>query len=312
MRNNYIAIVCLLLLMITACSKKNASETLPDGSISIQLNAGKDTVQLPVSILSDSAVVISLQAVLSGVSASADHWVNFVADSTKMGAFRDKYGSALLLPLSSYYFYKPMTRLAAGASVSDPAQLNIILQTKLTEYSTYVLPVVIQSVDGKVEGTATNKVLYLVLKTGKPAFVNKAGWSIAAFSSANGTFAATNLIDNNTLTTYWASNITQTMPQYVTINFGKNVDFTALNYYLPTALKYPTLGGYPTSILIETSLDGTTWTNKGTYAGNISNNVQTLPVGQTTARYLRFTALACVKYSATYDAVFISEISLIP
>ncbi|MBS1566241.1 MAG: discoidin domain-containing protein, partial [Bacteroidetes bacterium] len=88
--------------------------------------------------------------------------------------------------------------------------------------------------------------------------------------------------------------------------------FTALNYYLPTALKYPTLGGYPTSILIETSLDGATWTNKGTYAGNINNNMQTLAVGQTTARYVRFTGLACVKYSATYDAIFISEISLIP
>jgi hypothetical protein len=267
---------------------------------------------MPISILSDSAVVVGLKAVLAGAAASADHWVNFAVDTTRIIDFRNKYGAALLLPLSSYYFYKPQTRLAAGASVSDSAQLNIVLETKLTEYSTYVLPVVIQSVDGNADGTATTKVLYLVLKTGKPAFVNKTGWTIAAFSSANGTLVATNLIDNNILTTYWASNITQAMPQYVTINFGKNVDFTAVNYYLPTLLKYPTLGGYPTAIMIETSLDGTSWTNKGTYAGNVSNNVQTLPIGQTTAKYLRFTSLACVKYSAIYDAVFISEISLIP
>lgn len=312
MRKNHLAIVGFLLVMVTACSKKNSSEILPDGSVSIQLNGGKDTMQIPVSILSDYSMVVGLKAVVTGITGSSQHWVNFAVDTTKIAYFRDKYGSALVLPLSSYYFYQPMTKLAAGATVSDSAQINIILQTKLTEYSTYVLPVVVQSVDGKVEGAAVGKVLYLVLKTGKPAFVNKTGWTIAAFSSANGTNAASLLIDNNTLTTYWASNITQTMPQYVTINFGKNIDFVALNYYFPTLLKYPTLGGYPTSVLIETSLDGTTWTNKGTYANILANSVQTLNIGQTTARYLRFTSLAAVKYSSTYDAVFISEISLIP
>jgi hypothetical protein len=267
---------------------------------------------MPISILSDSAIVVNLKAVLTGATAAAGHWVTFAADTTKIGFYRDKYGAATLLPLSCYYFYQPMSRLAAGTAVSEAAQLNLILQTKLTEYSTYVLPVVVQSVDGKTDGAAIGKVLYLVLKTGKPAFVNKTGWTIAAFSSANGTNAATFLIDNNILTTYWASNITQTMPQYVTINFGKNIDFVALNYYFPTLLKYPTLGGYPTSVLIETSLDGTTWTNKGTYANVLANSVQTLNIGQTTARYLRFTSLAAVKYSSSYDAVFISEISLIP
>ena len=171
---------------------------------------------------------------------------------------------------------------------------------------------VIQSVDGNPDGATGKRVVYFVFKTGKPLFVNKTGWTIAGFSSVNGTSVAANLIDNNEATTYWGSNISQQMPQWVSINFNREVTFVSLNYYLPTVLKYPTLGGYPTSIRIETSMDGTNWVDKGTFAGNINNNMQTLDVGLTTARYLRFTALAAVKYSSAYDAVFISGISLIP
>ncbi len=312
MRNNYIAIISSLLLLLTACDKDDAPAPLPDDSVSFQLAAGKDTVEMPLSILKDSTVVLGLQAALSGNASPSDHWVNFAVDTTKIVAYRARYGNATLLPPTSWLFYKAMTRIAAGTSVSDSAFLNIGQQTKLTEYTTYVLPVVIQSVDGNVDGTATSRVVYYVFKTGKPLFINKTGWTIAGFSSANGSSAATNLLDNNDLTTFWASNIAQSMPQWVSINFNRDITFLAVNYYLPTALKYPTLGGYPTSIQIETSMNGTTWTDKGTFTGNISNNMQTLDVGLTTARYLRFTALAAVKYSSAYDAVFISGISLVP
>ncbi len=300
------------MVLLTACSKDDTRTLLPGGSISFQQVAGKDTLEMPLSVLQDSPVVLDIKAVLSGTVSSGEHRVSFAVDTTKITDFRARYGNALLLPATSYLFYKPTTLISAGAFVSDPAQLNIGQQTKLTEYSTYVLPVVIKSVDGNAEETATNQVLYYVFKTGKPLFVNKTSWTIAGFSSQNGTLAPTNLLDANNLTTYWVSNITQQMPQWVAINFNKEVTFMALNYYFPTALKYPTSGGYPTSIQIETSMDGTTWVNKGVFAGNLVNNMQTLNTGLTTARYLRFTSLAAVKYNSAYDAVFISGISLIP
>ena len=312
MRKNYIAIFCSLMIILTACSKKITTDVLPDGSISFQQAAGKDTLEMPLSILSDTALVIELTAALSGNTSSSIHWVNFAVDTIKITAFRDRYGSADLLPSGSYFFYKPMTRLSAGASASDPAQLNIVQETKLKEYSTYVLPVVIQSVDGKTEGAATTRVLYLVFKTGKPLFVSKAGWTIAGYSSVTGTLVPANVLDNDNLNTYWAPNITQQMPQWIAINFNRDVTFLSLNYYLPTALHYPTYGGYPTSIQIETSMDGANWVSKGIFSGNISKNMQTINTGITTARYLRFTGLASVKYVSTYDCIFISGISLIP
>lgn len=305
-------LICSLMVWLAACTKDEAPAGLPEGSISFDVTVGRDTLQMPVSILKDTTTVIGIKAALSGNTSGTDHWVNFAVDSTKIALYRAKYGAAVLLPTTAYFFYKPMVRLAAGSSVSEAAQLNIVQQSRLTEYTTYVLPIVIQSVDGQQEGPAASRIMYYVFKTGKPLFINKVGWTLAGFSSVNGTFAATNILDDNNTTTYWTSNINQSMPQWVAINFNREITFTGVTYYLPPLLKYPTQGGYPTSIQIETSMDGTNWVSKGVFAGNIENNMQTLNTGSITGRYLRFTVLASVKYASTYSAIFIAGISLVP
>lgn len=312
MSKSYIIILCWLTLLLVACSKEKGVEALPDSSIAFDLQAGKDTVVMPLSILADTIITVNFKAALSGTPSSTDHWVNFAVDTSKMSSYRLKYGAAVLLPSASYLFYKSQTRLPAGSSVSESTQLNIVLQTKLTEYTTYVLPIVIQSVDGKLEGPAKTEVLYYVFKTGRPLVISKTGWSIAGVSSVFNAFVAANVIDDNKTGTYWTSNITQSMPQWISINFNREINFTALSYSVPPLLNYPAQGGYPTSIQIETSMDGNTWVDKGTFAGDINNNTQTISLGASTARYLRFTSLASVKYASVYSAIFISDISLIP
>lgn len=310
MRNINIVIFYSLVLLVMACHKDSAPATLTDGSVTFQ--QASDTLVIPLSVASDSTIVVGLKAALSGATSAADHWVTFAVDTTQIIAFRAKYGDALLLPYNSYFFYKSMTRISAGASISDSAQINIIHETALRGYSTYVLPIVIQSVDGNTEGAASTRVLYLVFKTGKPTVILKDGWTIASYSSSYSTFVPANILDNNTTTTYWTSNITLQMPQWIAINFNSTQTFSAVTYAVPTALKYPTLGGYPTSIQIETSMNGTTWVSGGIFAGNIVNNTQTISTGLVTAKYLRFTALASVKYSSTYSCIFISDIGLLP
>ncbi|TDQ07494.1 BT_3987 domain-containing protein [Pedobacter metabolipauper] len=316
MRKINIITICSLIVLLMGCSKENDLVSLPDGSVSFAQAAGSDTIEMPVSILLDNTLVLEIKAALSGSASSDKHHVTFAVDTTKILEYRAKYGAALLPPSTSYLFFKPTVVIPAGASVSEAAQLNIGQQTKLTEYSTYVLPVVIKSVDGKIEGAATSRVIYYVFKTGKPLFVNKTGWAIVGQSSVNGTQVAANLLDANNLTTYWGTTITATMPQWVTINFNREVSFIAVNYYLPTLLKYPTLGGYPKTIQIETSMNGTTWVNKGVFPGNIAaDGSQSIDVGATTARYLRFTVLSSEKYisgASLYEAIFISGISLVP
>lgn len=310
MHKIYIAIFCCLAALLNACSKDNSPAALPNGSVSFQYD--KDTLEMALPILTDSVIVVGIKAELTGHSSNADHWVKFAVDTTKISAFRERYGNAVLLPGACYNFFKPMTRISGGGAILDSAELNLVQQTKLEGYSTYVLPIVIQSVDRNVEGAAATEVLYYVLKTGRPASISKVGWTIAEVSSVYASFAAANVLDDNNLSTFWASNINLQMPQWVTINFNKDVTFSALNYYLPTALGYPNSGGYPTSIRIETSMDGSTWVNRGEYAGNIANNMQTLNTGIITGRYLRFKALACAKYLGAYEAILISGISLVP
>lgn len=316
---NLIAL-CSLIVLLMACSKDKALVALPDGSITFDQPAGNDVKQMDLSITEDKTIVFEIKAALAGSPATGNHNITFAVDSTKIAEYRAKYGAATLLPATAYLFYKPTVTLPAGASTSEAAQLNLAQQTNLIEYTTYVLPIVIRSVDGNIEGPATNRVIYYVFKTGKPSKINKNGWKILGFSSVFNAFAATNVIDANATSTYWASNITAQMPQWVSINFDREIKFTAVSYNLASLLVYPSQGGYPTSIQIETSMDGTNWVSRGIFAGNAvidSQNKtiirQTLDLGGLiTARYLRFTSLAAVKYANTYDAIFISDISLLP
>jgi len=312
MPRNYIVICVSLIMVMAACQKKSTVSTVPDGSVAITTPNNVDTLVWPLSILQDSTMVIDLSAGLSGKASSTSHWVTIGVDTTELAIYSAKYGAATLLPSSCYLLYKTVVQLPAGSLLSDSAQINIIKQSSLNAYTTYVLPLVIKAVDGKADGAASTQVLYFVFHTGKPAFISKAGWTIAAYSSALNPLLPTNMIDNDEAGTYWASNLSQQMPQYATIAFNTQITFSAVNYYFPPSLKYPTYGGYPTSIRIETSEDGVSFTNNGTFAGNLVNNMQTLNTGITTARYLRFTALACAPYGGTYNCIFISGIKLVP
>jgi len=300
------------MLFTAACSKEKSLVSLPNASVSFDFPSTKDSIEVSLPILDDVAMVFDIKAALSGSLSSGDHNISFAVDTTKITEFRAKYGNAVLLPATSYLFYKANTVIRAGSSVSEPAQLNIGQQTKLKGRTTYVLPIVIYAVDGKTEGAATTRVIYYVFKTQKAKFIPRDTWTIAAFSSQNSSaVGAANVRDDNDKTTYWLSSTTQQMPQFVTINFNDEYTFTGLRYFYPTILAYPTSGGHPTSIQIETSMNGTTWINKGIFAGNLVNNEQTLDLGLTTARYLRFTVLTAARYS-NLPVVFVSGIALVP
>lgn len=307
--------VCLLIVLFAACSKDDRV-ALADRSVSIQLANGRDTIQMPVALDKDTAVVLDLKAALKGEAALYDHWVTFAVDTTRILDYRSKYGDAMLLPTSCYLLFKPDARIASGSTVSEAAQLNIGHQKRLVEYSTYVLPIVIKTVDGK-EDFGDNRTVYFVFKTGKPVTINRVGWTIAGYSTQlSAVNAAAQTIDVNNTTTFWASALNQPMPQWVSIDFKRDIVFSGLTYYIPTTNKYPNNGAYPTSIQIETSMNGTTWVNKGVFAGAIADYKQTIDLGITTARYVRFTVLSAAKYTPSptllYETVFISGIALVP
>lgn len=311
--------VCAVLLMFMACKKDESDrEVLAEGRVNFDLPAATDLIARSLDIKNISLVSMELKAILQGNASPDVHYITFETDTTKITDYRNKYGSsALLLPTTSYLFYKPTVALAAGTNISEPAILNLSYQTMLKARSTYVLPLAIASIDGQVQDPKTRRIIYYVFNTGEALYVDHTGYTLTATaSSTNGTNVAGRAVDANTLGTYWLSNVTAALPQWVTADFEREVSFSGLDYFFPTAVVYATVGGNTTSAKIETSSDGTTWVDKGTYPVDIKNaeRKQTINLPSvTSARYLRFTILTAVPYvsgGATYSVGFVGGIVL--
>lgn len=300
-----------------ACKKDKVRETLPDGSVTFDLPASTEVVTTSLDIKSIRVLSMEMKATLQGNTSSDVHYVTFAADTTKIAAYRAKYGSAaLLLPTPNYLYFKPIVAIAPGTNVSEAAVLNLSVQTSFKPHSTYVLPVTIVAIDGQPQDPATRRVVYYVFNTGDPLYLDNTGYTLTATaSSTSGTNTAAKAVDATTSTTYWASATTASLPQWVSIDFARNVTFSGLDYFFPSAVT-ATTGGYTTSAKVETSLDNVTWTDKGTYAVDVNNSakMQTINLASlTTARYLRFTILAATPYTAgtvTYSIGFVGGILL--
>ena len=311
--------ICTIVMLLMACKKDETDrESLPEGSVTFDLPLSTDVVARALDIKNVSLINLEMKAILKGDASSDVHYVTFATDTTKIADYRIKYGNgALLLPTVSYLYYKPTVAIAAGTNVSEPAVLNLSFQTLLKARSTYVLPLAIASVDGVVQDPKTRRVVYYVFTTGEALYVDHTGYTLTATaSSVNGTNVAGRAVDANTLGTYWLSNVTQSLPQWVSVDFGRNVTFSGLDYFFPTAVVYATVGGNTTSAKIETSADNITWIDQGTYAVDIKNTErkQTLNMPSlTTARYLRFTVLTAAPYVSggiTYSVGFVGGIVL--
>ncbi|RDC55915.1 DUF1735 domain-containing protein [Pedobacter chinensis] len=310
--------LCTVILQLTACKKDTSDrETLAEGRVTFDLPAATDVVAMSLDIKNVTLLSIEMKAAMQGSVSSDVHYVTFATDTAKIADYRAKYGnSALLLPTPTYLYYKPTVAISAGNNTSEPAVLNLSYQTVLKARSTYVLPLVIASVDGQIQDPKTRRVVYYVFNTGDALYVDHTGYTLTATaSSTSGANVASRAVDAATGTTYWASATTAALPQWVNIDFGRDVTFSGLDYFFPTAVT-PTIGGYTTTAKVETSSNGTTWIDNGTYAVDVNNTLKkqiiNLP-SLTTARYLRFTILTATPYvsgTLTYSIGFVGGILL--
>jgi hypothetical protein len=305
--------LCLLAIAMVSC-KKNQDVALLPGAASIKEAVNTDTLSNTVSTDKDSLITIELEAVLKEAAGSGPHTVVLEVDTSEIVAYREKYGNMPVLPTSNYFIPFTSCNIAAGATVSSAAEINIISESKLKAQTTYVLPVVIKNVDGQAPQTiGQGQVIYLLIKTtgidyGNP--IDKASWSIISYSSAAGfptlsIYAPANVLDNNS-GSIWATASNGTMPQYLTIDMGQSYNLRTVTYQ-----DWPdyTLGGNPTQIMIELSTDLSTWSNMGQFADTVpSFAVKNLPINPVTpARYIRFT-INQASLLGGYTQVALSEI----
>ena len=313
---NIWAIGTMLLLLLSCEKDESKRRELPEGAVTFDLPASVDVVEQSLSVKEVTLLSLEMKAALAGTASSDVHYVTFATDTTKIAEYREKYESnALLLPTLNYLYYKPTVAIPTGSNVSEAAVLNISFQTRLRAHSTYVLPLTILSVDGKLQDPGLRKVVYYVFKTGDALYVDHTGYTLAATASSTaGTNTASKVVDANTGTTYWASATTASLPQWVKIDFEREFSFSGLDCFYPTNLNIATTGGNATSVKIETSSDDNTWVDKGTYAVDFNNAAAKHTIifpEMATARYLRFTALSGDPYKSgatTYSLVLLSGI----
>lgn len=315
---NILAISTVVMLFM-ACKKDEARpEPLTEGRVTFELPASTDVVVNALDIRNEALLSFEMKATLQGDVSSDVHYITFATDTAKIADYRLKYGSgALLLPTTSYLYYKSTVAIPAGSNISEPGVLNFSVQTSLKARSTYVLPLVIAAVDGQTQDPKTRRVIYYVFNTGDATYVDHTGFTVTATASSTlGVNVPARAVDATTGTTFWASSNTVALPQWLSIDFGRNVTFPSFDYFFPTAVT-PAVGGYTTSAKVETSSDNINWVDKGTYAIDVNNALKRQTINMpslTTARYLRFTILAATPYNASativYNIGFVSGILL--
>lgn len=308
------------ILLLTACKKDESKrEQLTEGRVTFDLPASSDIVQQDINIKEVSLLSMEMKAALTGGTSSDSHYVTFAPDTTKLAIYKEKYGNgALLLPSLNYLFYKSTVAIHAGSSISEPAVLNLSFQNLLRPRSTYVLPLAITAVDGIVQDPGTRKVVYYVFKTGDALYVDHTGYTVTATaSSTTGTNTAARTVDANNTTTFWASGLNpEVLPQWLRIDYGRELTFTGFDLFYPTSVVYTTTGGDPNSAKVEISSDGTTWQDYGTYTVNVRNTERKQIVIFPTAakaRYIRVTVLGAAPYMAgttAHNVVLVSGIML--
>ncbi len=311
--------ICTIVILLSACKKNEPNpETLADGRVTFDLPTSTDVVLISpqYDIKTTRLVTLEMKTALQGDVSSDAHYITVAPDTAKIAEYRTKYGStAVLLPTTSYLLYKSNITIAAGSNLSDAAVLNLGFQKTLKKFTTYVLPVAITTIDGVAQDPRSRKVVYYVLTTGDGLYLDNTGFTLTATaSSVNGANSAANAVDANLLGTYWLSNITQALPQWLNIDLKRDVTFSGLEYYFPTAVAYATVGGNTTSVQIETSSDNVIWANKGTYAVDVKNTDRMSIINlasPVTARYVRINVLAAAPYvsgGVTYSVCFVGGI----
>lgn len=308
MKRTHILLYILAICLVAACKKDEVKPSLPPRSISIQGLAAKDTMLKNMPVLKDTPVIINLNAVLEGQVSMVDHIVTFRVDTTRLSEYRLKYGNATLLPYNAYLLFRSRCRIPAGASVSDSVQLNLTAQTTLKPETLYVLPIVIQNVDGSTDPVAAQQVLYIVIKTGKALDIDKSTWRIVSVSSTLAGSPATNLLDKD-INTEWGSDFFG-VPANIVFDFSQPINFSGVTYRVNDSY-YVTGGGYPVKVKIEVSMDLSTWIDKGTYNGITTPGTWSQSIGATTARYMRFTVLEAAPLFG-FSIAILGDVSLIP
>ncbi|MDR1380194.1 MAG: DUF1735 domain-containing protein, partial [Tannerella sp.] len=214
------------------------------------------------------------------------------------------YTEYRLLPEGTYSFDRTDARIANGRNASEPVKLTLRMNALNLSFD-YLLPVTVKSVSGNLPLNEEMKTLYLVFRGDVEDESGRERWTGAGASSEGENNPVENVFDGDR-DTYWHSGEAGSMPQWFAVNmqgFKRIKGFTWVNCTDPAQ---PAL---PKHVQIETSMNGTEWTQALDIPELEQSRVlQVLPLEQTVvAKFFRVTVL-----SAWADApyTYVAEVDI--
>lgn len=304
---NFLYLGTVLLVLLYSCHKNDSiievQPDLPEKSVSVYRYNFMDTLSYKVSVAKDSIVTLRFWAVVSEKITAGKHDVKFRVDETKMSIYQTKYGAGTLLPAENYFAYDDVAKLSSDSLKSTALRFNVINTSKLLPQTKYVLPVVIESVDGKkLAVNPFDNTLFLIVNTGKSPIINRADWEIVDYSSAEDPYFSPESTIDDDPDNFWMSSMSATLPQYFTVDMKQTYQLASV-FYTNLGVSY---GGYPLKVNIKTSLNGTTWKDLGDFTCR-AVATETIDFAVTPARYFRFTVLDVQLYSGM-PTILLSEV----
>jgi hypothetical protein len=215
------------------------------------------------------------------------------ADLSLVEAFNTaNYTTYLPLPEDARTFDKTEIRIPNGKNMSEEPIKLTIRMSAIDLSIDYILPVTVRSVSGSVLPLNEElKTLYLVFQGDVDEDKGKSRWHTTGVSSEwQQTYVAALAFDDDR-STYWHSDAAGSMPQWFSVNME---GFKRLDGFTWVNRTDPTQNALPKHVKLETSRNGTEWTE----ALNIpemeqSRVLQVFPLGRTVvAKHFRVTVLS--------------------
>jgi len=233
---------------------------------------------------------------------SEDITVNFTVGSNLVDSFNTANGTSYpLMPEGSYTLTATSAVIAKGTLSTQPLDLKIKTEGALELFKEYLLPVTMSmnhtgtDIKQNMQLSTTFYVIKGSLDFADFPDYDRSKWAVTDFSSQeaegegpdNG--HAIHAIDNN-INTFWHSQwlgASPGLPHHITIDMGENKTIHGF-YFVP---RQNSGSGRPKDITIQTSTDGTAWTDAGNVTLENSNDLQRkfLLTGFKEARYFKIT-----------------------
>jgi hypothetical protein len=271
---------------LAACKKKMIDN--PGQYSKIYMPQAVDYPAVRLLAMTDTLQYIVFGAAFGGVD-DQSKWINvqFSVDPALVDSFNRKNGTSYaMLPPSGYQLEKLETEIPAGKVSSNPLRLTIKTIGGLEPLKDYLFPVRIVQTDADIPVNDSLRTTYFLIR-GEYREFDRSVWKLLEISSFESPNEGKNAFDNNTATT-WHTQWRAAKPAHP--HYAK-VDMTEAHnmhgFYFVPSNNQPT--GNPQKVHVEVSMDGSNWTNTGTFTFANTYNKQIFYLNTPVmAKYFKF------------------------